>query len=117
MNASMGTTQAMAGSLQGFNFMPQMMAQMMAHVPWNQLINQALDAHQGTTSLNPVIRPDADLAKPYKPSNLSCFSQQIADYDFETKIKMPPHIKTYDGTEDPEDHLQVFTGAARIEKW
>ncbi|XP_022019355.1 uncharacterized protein LOC110919390 [Helianthus annuus] len=30
---------------------------------------------------------------------------------------MPSHIKTYDGTEDPEDHLQIFTGAARIEKW
>ncbi|XP_022030502.1 uncharacterized protein LOC110931416 [Helianthus annuus] len=30
---------------------------------------------------------------------------------------MPSHIKTYDGTEDPKDHLQIFTGAARIEKW
>ncbi|XP_022014470.1 uncharacterized protein LOC110913963 [Helianthus annuus] len=30
---------------------------------------------------------------------------------------MPSHIRTYDGTEDPEDHLQIFTGAARIEKW
>ncbi|KAJ0489324.1 putative nucleotidyltransferase, Ribonuclease H [Helianthus annuus] len=30
---------------------------------------------------------------------------------------MPAHIRTYDGTEDPEDHLQIFTGAARIEKW
>ncbi|XP_022040562.1 uncharacterized protein LOC110943114 [Helianthus annuus] len=30
---------------------------------------------------------------------------------------MPSHIKTYDGTEDPEDHLQIFTGAARIDKW
>ncbi|XP_021991950.1 uncharacterized protein LOC110888750 [Helianthus annuus] len=30
---------------------------------------------------------------------------------------MPSHIRTYDGTEDPEDHLQIFTGAARIENW
>ncbi|XP_035843947.1 uncharacterized protein LOC118490420 [Helianthus annuus] len=42
---------------------------------------------------------------------------EIADYDFQTKIKMPAHIRTYDGMEDPEDHLQIFTGAARIEKW
>ncbi|XP_035844434.1 uncharacterized protein LOC118491079 [Helianthus annuus] len=62
-------------------------------------------------------RVEEDLAKPYKPSNLSCFSLQIADYDFQTKIKMPSHIKTYDGTEDPKDHIQIFTGAARIEKW
>ncbi|XP_022032646.1 uncharacterized protein LOC110933747 [Helianthus annuus] len=30
---------------------------------------------------------------------------------------MPSHIRTYDGTKDPEDHLQIFTRAARIEKW
>ncbi|KAI3783465.1 hypothetical protein L1987_42548 [Smallanthus sonchifolius] len=26
-------------------------------------------------------------------------------------------IKTYDGTNDPEDHLQVFSGAAGVERW
>ncbi|XP_022040219.1 uncharacterized protein LOC110942763 [Helianthus annuus] len=30
---------------------------------------------------------------------------------------MPSHIRTYDGTEDTEDHVQIFTGAARIKKW
>ncbi|KAK1414676.1 hypothetical protein QVD17_30426 [Tagetes erecta] len=30
---------------------------------------------------------------------------------------MPSNVKTYDGTEDPEDHLQVFTGAASVERW
>ncbi|KAJ0601430.1 putative retrotransposon gag domain-containing protein [Helianthus annuus] len=101
-------------SLQGFNLMPQMMASF----PWQHFINQVL-ATQGNNSNNnnAGVRAEEDLAKLYKPSNLSCFSQQIADYDFQTKIKMAPHIKTYDGTEDPEDHLQIFTGAARIEKW
>ncbi|XP_035842055.1 uncharacterized protein LOC118488801 [Helianthus annuus] len=89
----------------------------MASFPWQHFINQVL-ATQGNNSncKNVGVRAEEDLAKPYKPSNLSCFSQQIADYDFQTKIKMPSHIKTYDGTEDPEDHLQIFTGAARIEK-
>ncbi|XP_022008056.1 uncharacterized protein LOC110907370 [Helianthus annuus] len=92
----------------------------MASFPWQHLINQVL-ATQGNNNNNNNnnigVRVEEDLAKPYKSSNLSCFSQQIADYDFQTKIKMPSDIKTYNGTEDQEDHLQIFTGAARIEKW
>ncbi|GKC93264.1 reverse transcriptase domain-containing protein, partial [Tanacetum coccineum] len=30
---------------------------------------------------------------------------------------MPSHIKTYDGSEDPEDHLKIFQAAAKIELW
>ncbi|XP_022014325.1 uncharacterized protein LOC110913815 [Helianthus annuus] len=103
------------GSLQGFNLLPQMMTQMMTGFPRQHFINQVL-ATQGNSN-NVGARVEEDLAKPYKPSNLSCFSQQIADYDFQTKIKMPSHIRTYDGTEDHEDHLQIFTSAARIGKW
>ncbi|XP_022014354.1 uncharacterized protein LOC110913844 [Helianthus annuus] len=54
---------------------------------------------------------------PYKPSSLSSFSEDIANYVFQTKIKMPSNVKTYDGLEDPEDHLRVFTGAATVERW
>ncbi|XP_022014684.1 uncharacterized protein LOC110914181 [Helianthus annuus] len=89
---------------------------MVANFPWQHFINQML-ATQGNTNNNPGTRAEEDLAKPYKPSNLSGFSQQIVDYDFQTRIKMPSHIRTYDGTEDPENHLQIFTGTARIEKW
>ncbi|GKB49971.1 hypothetical protein Tco_0900724 [Tanacetum coccineum] len=27
------------------------------------------------------------------------------------------HIKTYDGSEDPEDHLKIFQAAAKTERW
>ncbi|GJX90906.1 reverse transcriptase domain-containing protein [Tanacetum coccineum] len=30
---------------------------------------------------------------------------------------MPSHIKTYDESEDPEDHLKIFQAAAKIERW
>ncbi|GJZ96701.1 reverse transcriptase domain-containing protein [Tanacetum coccineum] len=30
---------------------------------------------------------------------------------------MPSHIKTYDRSEDPEDHLKIFQAAAKIERW
>ncbi|GJS28309.1 reverse transcriptase domain-containing protein [Tanacetum coccineum] len=30
---------------------------------------------------------------------------------------MPSHIKTYDGSEDPEDHLKIFQATAKTERW
>nr|GEW03178.1 reverse transcriptase domain-containing protein [Tanacetum cinerariifolium] len=30
---------------------------------------------------------------------------------------MPSHVKTYDGSEDPEDHLKIFQAAAKVESW
>nr|GEV48765.1 reverse transcriptase domain-containing protein [Tanacetum cinerariifolium] len=30
---------------------------------------------------------------------------------------MPSHIKTYDGSEDPKDHIKIFQTAAKTERW
>ncbi|GKG39613.1 hypothetical protein Tco_0463758, partial [Tanacetum coccineum] len=30
---------------------------------------------------------------------------------------MPSHIKTYDESEDLEDHLKIFQAAAKVERW
>ncbi|GJW16610.1 reverse transcriptase domain-containing protein [Tanacetum coccineum] len=30
---------------------------------------------------------------------------------------LPSHIKTYDGSEDPEDHLKIFQAVVKIERW
>ncbi|GKF98993.1 reverse transcriptase domain-containing protein, partial [Tanacetum coccineum] len=30
---------------------------------------------------------------------------------------MPSHVKTYDGSEDHEDHLKIFQAAAKTERW
>ncbi|GJS70757.1 reverse transcriptase domain-containing protein, partial [Tanacetum coccineum] len=30
---------------------------------------------------------------------------------------MPSHVKTYDGSEDPKDHLKIFQAAAKVERW
>ncbi|GKA18418.1 reverse transcriptase domain-containing protein [Tanacetum coccineum] len=30
---------------------------------------------------------------------------------------MPSYIKTYDDSEDPEDHLKIFQAAAKVEHW
>ncbi|GKC86567.1 hypothetical protein Tco_1147216 [Tanacetum coccineum] len=44
------------------------------------------------------------------------FTPQIRYFDF-PKTRMPSHIKTYDGSEDPEDHLKIFQSAAKTERW
>ncbi|GKA00465.1 hypothetical protein Tco_0673015 [Tanacetum coccineum] len=36
---------------------------------------------------------------------------------FFPNTRMPSHIKTYDGSEDPEDHLKIFQSAAKTERW
>ncbi|GJZ45269.1 reverse transcriptase domain-containing protein [Tanacetum coccineum] len=30
---------------------------------------------------------------------------------------MPNNVKTYDGTDDPEDHLKIFQAATQVERW
>nr|GEY86143.1 reverse transcriptase domain-containing protein [Tanacetum cinerariifolium] len=44
------------------------------------------------------------------------FTPRIRYFDF-PKSRMPSHIKTYDGSEDPEDHLKIFQAAAKTERW
>ncbi|GJV43124.1 hypothetical protein Tco_1427660 [Tanacetum coccineum] len=33
------------------------------------------------------------------------------------RTRMPSHVKTYDGSRDPEDHLKLFQSAAKTERW
>nr|GEV63683.1 reverse transcriptase domain-containing protein [Tanacetum cinerariifolium] len=44
------------------------------------------------------------------------FTPRIRYFDF-PKTPMPSHIKTYDESEDPEDHLKIFQAAAKTERW
>ncbi|GJX00088.1 hypothetical protein Tco_0184001 [Tanacetum coccineum] len=30
---------------------------------------------------------------------------------------MPNNVKTYDGSDDPEDHLKIFQAATKVERW
>ncbi|GJS85767.1 hypothetical protein Tco_0752308 [Tanacetum coccineum] len=44
------------------------------------------------------------------------FTPRIHYFDF-PKTRMPSHIKTYDGSEDLEDHLKIFQSAAKKKQW
>ncbi|GJY43462.1 reverse transcriptase domain-containing protein [Tanacetum coccineum] len=44
------------------------------------------------------------------------FTTRIRHFDF-PRTRMPSHVKTYDGSGDPEDHIKLFQSAAKTERW
>ncbi|GKC10634.1 hypothetical protein Tco_1007416 [Tanacetum coccineum] len=57
-----------------------------------------------------------DLSQSWVCEEIDHFTPRIRYFDF-PKTRMPSHIKTYDGSEDPEDHLKIFQSAAKTERW
>ncbi|GKB27864.1 hypothetical protein Tco_0867265 [Tanacetum coccineum] len=55
-----------------------------------------------------------DLSQSWVCEETDPFTPQICYFDF-PKTRMPGHIKTYDRSEDPEDHLKIFLAAAKTE--
>nr|GEX41120.1 reverse transcriptase domain-containing protein [Tanacetum cinerariifolium] len=54
--------------------------------------------HEGTSSRDP-------------------FPPHIRYFDIPKKIRMPSNVKTYDESDDPEDHLKFFQAATKVERW
>nr|GEX55695.1 reverse transcriptase domain-containing protein [Tanacetum cinerariifolium] len=61
-------------------------------------------------------REEDDLSQPWLFEEIDPFTPRIRYFDF-PKTRMPSHIKTYDGSEDPEDHLKIFQAAAKTKRW
>ncbi|GKA69339.1 hypothetical protein Tco_0775403 [Tanacetum coccineum] len=59
---------------------------------------------------------DDDLSQPWVCAETDPFTSRIRHFDF-PKTRMPSHVKTYNGSEDPEDHLKIFQAAAKMERW
>ncbi|GJV72443.1 reverse transcriptase domain-containing protein [Tanacetum coccineum] len=60
---------------------------------------------------------DEDLSQPWVCEETDPFTPRIRYFDLPKRIRMPSHVKTYDGSEDPEDHLKNFQAAAKVERW
>ncbi|GJY27237.1 reverse transcriptase domain-containing protein [Tanacetum coccineum] len=50
---------------------------------------------------------DDDLSQPWVCAETDPFTSRIRHFDF-PKTRMPSYVKTYNGSEDPEDHLKSF---------
>ncbi|GKC71415.1 hypothetical protein Tco_1117298, partial [Tanacetum coccineum] len=53
-----------------------------------------------------------DMSQRWVCEEIDPFTPQIRYLDF-LKTRMPSHIKTYDISEDPEDHLKIFQAVAK----
>ncbi|GJU65272.1 reverse transcriptase domain-containing protein [Tanacetum coccineum] len=61
-------------------------------------------------------KEEDDLSHPWVCEEVDPFTPRIRYFDF-PKTRMPSHIKTYDGSEDPEDHLKIFQTTAKTKWW
>ncbi|GJY64820.1 hypothetical protein Tco_0466280 [Tanacetum coccineum] len=55
---------------------------------------------------------DDDLSQPWVCAETDPFTSRIRHFDF-PKTRMPSHVKTYNESEDPEDHLKIFQGSSK----
>ncbi|GJZ70232.1 reverse transcriptase domain-containing protein [Tanacetum coccineum] len=60
---------------------------------------------------------DEDLSHPWECEETDLFTPRIRYFDLPKRIRMPSHVKTYDGSEDQKDHLKIFQAAAKVERW
>ncbi|GJS27551.1 hypothetical protein Tco_0488171 [Tanacetum coccineum] len=58
-----------------------------------------------------------DLFQPWVCEKTDPFTPRIRYFDLPKRTRMPSHVKTYDGSEDPEDHLKIFQAAVKVERW
>ncbi|GJT90880.1 reverse transcriptase domain-containing protein [Tanacetum coccineum] len=60
---------------------------------------------------------DDDLSQPWVCEEIDPFTSCIRYFNLPKKTRMPVNVKTYDGSDDPEDHLKIFQGATKVEHW
>ncbi|GKA60891.1 hypothetical protein Tco_0760298 [Tanacetum coccineum] len=61
-------------------------------------------------------REKDDLSQPWVCEEIDPFTPRIRYFDF-PKTRMPSHVKIYDGSENPEDHLKIIHAAAKTKRW
>ncbi|GJR95723.1 hypothetical protein Tco_0267897 [Tanacetum coccineum] len=60
---------------------------------------------------------DDDLSQPWICEEIDPFTSRIRYFELPKKTRMPNNVKTYDESDDPEDHLKIFQIAAKVEWW
>ncbi|GKD26053.1 reverse transcriptase domain-containing protein [Tanacetum coccineum] len=60
---------------------------------------------------------DDDLSHLWVCEETDPFTPHIRYFDLPKRTRMPSHVKTYDESEDLEDHLKIFQAASKVERW
>ncbi|GJW76753.1 hypothetical protein Tco_0138435 [Tanacetum coccineum] len=59
---------------------------------------------------------DDDLSQTWVCAEIDPFTSRIRYFDLPKKTQMPNNVKTYDESDDLEDHLKIFQAAAKEER-
>ncbi|GJV12566.1 reverse transcriptase domain-containing protein [Tanacetum coccineum] len=91
-----------------------------SHSKYTEALSESEDSEGGhwksRSKKKKSYREEDDLSQPWVCEEVDPFTPRIRYFDF-PKTRMPSHIKTYDGSKDPKDHLKIFQAAAKIERW
>nr|GEV26152.1 reverse transcriptase domain-containing protein [Tanacetum cinerariifolium] len=60
---------------------------------------------------------DDDISQSWVCEETDLFTPRVPYFDLSKWTRMPSHVKTYNGSEDPKDHLKNFQAAAKAERW
>nr|GEU94975.1 reverse transcriptase domain-containing protein [Tanacetum cinerariifolium] len=60
---------------------------------------------------------DDDLSRPWLCVETDSFTPRVRYFDLPKRTRMPSHVKTYDISEDSEDHLKIFQAPAKVKHW
>ncbi|GJS60995.1 reverse transcriptase domain-containing protein [Tanacetum coccineum] len=60
---------------------------------------------------------EEDLSKPWTCEESDPFTPRMRYFELPKKSRMPNNVKTYDESDNPEDHLKIFQAAAKVERW
>nr|GEV02590.1 reverse transcriptase domain-containing protein [Tanacetum cinerariifolium] len=71
---------------------------------------------EGCSGKNSKIQEVSQHSEFRTPNVRDPFTPRICYFDFPKKTRMPSNIKTYDRSEDPEDHLKFFQEAVKVER-
>nr|GEX35546.1 reverse transcriptase domain-containing protein [Tanacetum cinerariifolium] len=91
-----------------------------SHSRYTEALSESEDSEGGhwksRSKKNKSSGEEDDLSQPWVCEETDTVTPRIRYFDF-LKTRMPSHIKTYDGSKDPEDHLKVIQAAAKTERW
>ncbi|GJW84783.1 reverse transcriptase domain-containing protein, partial [Tanacetum coccineum] len=81
-----------------------------SHSKYTEALSESEDSEGGhrksRSKKKKSYRKEDNLSQPWVCEEVDPFTPRIRYFDF-PKTGMPSHIKTYDGSEDPEDHLKI----------
>nr|GEY31055.1 reverse transcriptase domain-containing protein [Tanacetum cinerariifolium] len=90
-----------------------------SHSRYTKVLSESEDiggGHWKSRSKKKSNEEEDDLSQPWVCEEIDHFTPRIRYFDF-PKTKMASHIKTYDGSEDPEYNLKIFQATAKTERW